>query len=420
MGKTFSEKALGRNVGREVSAGEIIQAKPDLCMSHDNSAAIAKTFAKLGVDRVKDPGKIAIVLDHCVPAANAKYAENHKAIRALVAEQGVSRFHDMGEGICHQVLPEKGHVVPGWLIVGSDSHTCTYGAFGAFATGIGRSEAAVVWATGEIWLKVPETMKITIKGRLGEWVTAKDVALKLIGERGADGGLYKALEFTGPVVDEMSISSRMVLCNMAVEFGAKNGYTPPDEKMIEWLKPRVDPQAWDAGEILYSDPDASYCEEIEIDMTGVGPQVACPHTVDNVKPVEEVAGTKVHQVFLGTCTNGRIEDFDLALRILRGRKVAAGTRLIVGPASREIYAEMIANGMMAAFIEAGAVVINPGCGPCLGAHEGVLADGEVCLSTMNRNFKGRMGNPNAEIYLASPAVAAATAVAGEIADPRSF
>ncbi len=420
MGKTFSEKALGKNVGREVTAGEIIQASPDLCMSHDNSAAISGTFKKLGVDEVRYPDRIAIVLDHCVPAAGAKYAQNHKTVREFVAEQGISRFHDIHVGICHQVLPEQGHVVPGTLIVGSDSHTCTYGAFGAFSTGIGRSEAAVTWATGEIWLKVPETMRIEVTGELQPFVTAKDIALKLIGDYGADGGLYKALEFTGPVVKEMSIASRMVLCNLAVEFGAKNGYTPADEKVRDYLAERVPSDRLEQAEYLFSDSDAAIAESVTMDMSGVSPQVACPHTVDNTKPIDEVSGTPIHQVFLGTCTNGRIEDFELALRILKGKRVASGTRLLVGPASAEIYKELANRGMLSDFLEAGAVIINPGCGPCLGAHEGVLADGEACLSTMNRNFKGRMGNPNSEIYLASPAVAAATAVTGKITDPRSL
>ncbi|MCK4304230.1 MAG: 3-isopropylmalate dehydratase large subunit [Candidatus Eisenbacteria sp.] len=420
MGKTFSEKVMGRNIGSDVVAGQIIQAQPAICMSHDNSAAISGTFRKLGVREVKHPERLAIVLDHCVPAAGPKYAQNHKTIRDFVAEQGILGFHDLNIGICHQVLPEQGYVIPGSLIVGSDSHTCTYGAFGAFSTGIGRSEAAVTWATGEIWLKVPETIRIEVTGELGAWVTAKDIALKLIGDNGADGGLYKALEFVGPIVDAMTIPSRMVLCNLAVEFGAKNGYTPADDKVEAWLKPRLSPERWEQAEFLASDPDAAYCETITMEVTGIGPQVACPHTVDNVSPVEEVAGRSVQQVFIGTCTNGRIEDFELALKILKGNQVAKGTRLLIGPASAEIYREMASNGMLIAFIDAGALIINPGCGPCLGAHEGVLADGEICLSTMNRNFKGRMGNPKGEIYLASPAVAAATALRGVITDPRAL
>ncbi len=420
MGKSFSEKALGRNVGRDVVAGEIVQARPDACMSHDNSAAISATFRKLGVTKVADPRQLVIVLDHCVPAADAKHAANHKTVRAFVAAQQIPHFYDINVGICHQVLPEKGHVVPGSLVVGSDSHTCTYGAFGAFATGIGRSEAAVIWATGEIWLKVPETMRVEVVGQLGEWVTSKDVALKLIGDHGADGGLYKAIEFAGPVVDAMSISSRMVLCNLMVEFGAKNGYTPADDKVRTWLEPRVSRERWQAAEFLFSDPDAKYAQRITLDMTGVGPVVACPHNVDNVKPVEAVAGKPVHQVFLGTCTNGRVEDFELALKILKGRRVAQGTRLLIGPASYEVFREMAARGLVNDLLGAGAVILNPGCGPCLGAHEGILADGEVCLSTLNRNFKGRMGNPNAEIYLSSPAVAAATALRGVITDPRTL
>jgi len=416
MGKTFAEKVLARKAGlSEVVPGQIVEVTPDLGMSHDNTAAIRRIFAKLGLDRVKEPERFVVILDHVVPAAQVQYAENHKDIREFVREQGI-RFYDVGRGICHQVVVEEGLARPGDLILGADSHTTTYGALGAFSAGIGRSEMAALWATSKLWLKVPSTIRIELYGRLPELVTAKDVILYLIGKLGADGALYRSVEFTGPLVEGMPISERLVLSNMVAEMGAKNGYIAPDEVTFEYLKGRVEGDY----EPIYPDPDANYEEVLRFDLSDLSPQVACPHTVDNVVPIEEVAGKRVDQVLLGTCTGGRLADLRLALEVMGGRPVAEGVRMLVLPASREVYVKAAEEGLLKKFAEARALILNPGCGPCLGAHQGVLAPGEVCLSTSNRNFKGRMGSPEAEIYLASPAVAGATAVTGEICDPRSL
>lgn len=417
MGFTFAEKVLAKKSGKdEVAAGEIVTVTPDRILSHDNTAAISRIFQKLGRNKVVNPDKIVIVLDHCVPAANEKHALNHKVIREFVTEQGIKGFYDVGTGICHQVLPEKGYAFPGSLILGSDSHTTTYGAFGAFATGIGRSEAAVLWATDRLWLRVPETYRIELEGTFPRWVSAKDLILHIIGELGADGALYKAVEFCGPTIENMSIAGRMVLCNMAVEMGAKIGYVLPDEKTSQWLGPRVKKNY----EVITSDSDATYERVISYNINHMPPQVACPHQVDNVKAVNEVSGTKIHQALLGTCTNGRMEDLEVAASILKGKRIASGVRLLVFPASWEVYREAWNKGVLLQLAEAGAIIMNPGCGPCLGAHEGVLAPGEVCLSTANRNFQGRMGCRDAFIYLASPATVAASALKGHITDVRSL
>jgi len=415
MGKTFAEKVLSAKARRDVRAGEIVIVTPDVALSHDNTAAISDHFKKIGVHKIFDPAMPVVILDHCVPAADEKYARNHQIIREFVAAQKIEHFYDMNTGVCHQVLPEKGHALPGRLVLGSDSHTTSYGAFGAFAAGVGRTEMAVIWATGEIWLRVPETFRVRVDGAFGDMVTPKDLILKVIGDVGADGGLYRAVEYCGTAVEEMSVAGRMVLCNMAVEMGCKIGYVAPDEKTRAWLRERT---KTDFEEVV-SDGDAAFSEELTYDAGTLEPQVACPHTVDNVKPLGAVKGTKIDQALLGTCTNGRLEDLRLAASILRGRKVAAGTRLLVFPASMEVYLHALREGLIESFVEAGAVVMNPGCGPCLGAHEGALAPGEVCLSTSNRNFQGRMGCREAEVYLASPATVAASALAGTIADPRT-
>lgn len=416
MGKTLSEKVLGRKAGKDVQAGEVVTVSPDYVLSHDNSAAIIKEFRKLGVGKVKAPGRIVIVLDHVVPAADEKYAQNHKSIREFVAEQGIENFFDINAGVCHQVLPEQGFALPGLVIVGSDSHTPSYGALGAFATGIGRTETACTWATGEIWLRVPETMRIDLSGRLGRGVFAKDLSLKLIGDHGAEMANYKAVEFAGPSAAGFSVGARLTLANMSAEMGAKNGYFAPDDKALKWLEGRAR-QPFTA---LSSDPDARYESVLAVDLGALEPQVACPHTVDNVKPVAAVAGKPINQVLIGTCTNGRLEDLEAAAAILRGRKVHPAVRALVLPASWQVYREALASGALAALAEAGCVILNSGCGPCLGAHEGLMAAGEACLSTSNRNFRGRMGSRDSEIYLASPATAAATAVTGRITDPREF
>ena len=415
MGMTFAQKILAQKAGVEhVEPGQIVTVTPDFCMSHDNTAAISKIFAKIGVDHIKDPDRFVIVLDHTVPPSTEKYALGHKEIREFVREQGIAHFYDGGVGICHQVLPEKGFALPGMLILGADSHTTTYGAFGAFSAGIGRSEMAVLYATSKIWLKVPESFKIVVHGKLQDPVTSKDLILKIIGDIGADGALYRSVEFTGEAIAEMSQASRMVLSNMAVEMGAKNGYIAPDNKTFRFLEGRAVRKYYP----VYPDPDASYEKVLEFDASDLVPQVAKPHTVDNVSPVEEVAGTKIDQVLLGTCTNGRLEDLRLAARILAGKKIAKGVRMLVLPASQEVLLDALSEGLIDTFVRAGAMVLNPGCGPCMGAHQGVLAPGEVCLSTANRNFKGRMGSRDAEIYLASPATVAASALTGVITDPR--
>ena len=416
MGRTFSEKVLGRKAGRDVGAGEVITAVPDFYLSHDNSSAIIGEFRKLGREKVAAPDKIVIVLDHIVPAADEKYAQNHKTIREFVAEQGIRNFFDIENGVCHQVLSEASFALPGAVIMGSDSHTTTYGAFGAFSAGIGRTEMASIWATDEIWLRVPETLKIEFRGAFAPGVFAKDAILKVIGDNGADRANYEAVEFAGPAAGGFSLASRMVLCNMAAEMGAKNGYFAPDEKTFAWLASR----ARGPYEVVVSDPDARYEAVLTYDLSTLEPQIACPHTVDNVKPVGAVAGKPFHQALIGTCTNGRAEDLEAAAKIFAGRKVHPGVRCLILPASRSVYLEAVEKGWIATFIKAGCVILNPGCGPCLGAHEGLLAPGEVVVGTSNRNFKGRMGSRDSEIYLASPATVAASAVMGVITDPRTF
>ncbi len=416
MGRTFSEKVLGRKAGRAVGAGEVITVSPDFYLSHDNSSAIIGEFRKLGRSRVAAPDKIVIVLDHIVPAADEKYAQNHKTIREFVAEQGIRNFFDIESGVCHQVLSEASFALPGAVIMGSDSHTTTYGAFGAFSAGIGRTEMASIWATDEIWLRVPETLKIEFHGAFPTGVSAKDAILKVIGDNGADRANYEAVEFAGPAAPSFSLASRMVLCNMAAEMGAKNGYFAPDEKTFEWLKAR----ARGPFEAVGSDPDARYEAVLAYDLSTLEPQIACPHTVDNVKPVSAVAGKPFQQALIGTCTNGRLEDLEAAAKILRGKKVHAGVRCLILPASREVFLEAVQKGLIETFIKAGCVILNPGCGPCLGAHEGLLAAGEVVVGTSNRNFRGRMGSRDSEIYLASPVTVAVSAVAGVITDPRTF
>jgi 3-isopropylmalate/(R)-2-methylmalate dehydratase large subunit len=412
--RTFAEKVLSRASGGDARTGEIVTANIDLAMSHENAALVLRSFQEMGASRVWDQNKIILLFDHRIPANTIKAAESHKLVREFVRREGLPQFLDLREGVCHQVLPEKGKVLPGKLIVGTDSHTVTYGALGAFATGIGATEMASVWAMGELWLKVPETKRLSLIGPLPEGTSAKDVALRLIGDIGSDGADYQCIEYVGDVVDSFTLASRMVLSNMSVEMGAKAGVCFPDEKTKEFLSTRSS-EAWT---VVLSDPGAEVSESMQFELSDLGPQVAKPHSVDNVVPVEEAEGIPLDQVFIGSCTNGRLEDLRDAERLLRGKKVSDDVRLIVAPASREVYIEASESGILASLARAGAVILNPGCGPCLGAHEGLLAAGERCLSTTNRNFRGRMGSPNAEIYLASPATAAASALRGAIADPR--
>jgi len=416
VGKTLSEKILGHKAGKPVQAGEVVTVSPDYCLSHDNSAAIIGEFRKIGVPRVRAPEKLIIILDHIVPAADEKYAQNHKTIREFVAEQGIPNFFDIQHGVCHQVLSEAGFALPGKLIVGADSHTTTYGAFGAFAAGIGRTEAASIWATDEIWLRVPETLRIELAGALPRGVYAKDLILKIIGDHGAERANYEAVEFAGAGARGLSVASRMTLCNMAAEMGAKNAYFEPDEKTLDWLQGRARADF----EIVRSDPDAPYEAVLVYSLSTLEPQVACPHTVDDVKPVSEVEGRVIHQALIGTCTNGRLEDLEVVASILKGKKIRAGVRTLILPASREVYLEALRRGLLETFSEAGCVILNPGCGPCLGAHQGLLAAGEAVVSTSNRNFRGRMGSRDSEIYLASPATAAASSLEGKITDPRKY
>ena len=416
MGKTFSEKILSLKAGRGVRAGDIITVSPDCILSHDNSAAIIKEFKKLEIEHVKFPEKIVIVLDHVVPASSEKYAMNHKVIREFVAQQGIPNFFDISHGVCHQVFSENGFAMPGKLIVGADSHTTSYGAFGAFSVGIGRSEAASVWATDEIWLRVPETIKIELEGKLPPGVFAKDIILRIIGKEGSDRANYRAVEFVGDMAERLSLGSRFVLSNMAAEMGAKNAYFPPDELTIQWLKGR----AKDRFELIFSDEDAKYEAIIKYNISSLEPQIACPHTVDNVKPITEIEGKIFNQAVIGTCTNGRLEDLEVAAIIFKGRKVHSSIRTLIIPASRKEYLKALREGILEILSEAGCVILNPGCGPCLGAHQGVLAPGEIALSTANRNFRGRMGSRDSEIYLASPATVAASSIEGKIADPRKY
>ncbi len=409
---TISEKIFSRTSKSEACAGDFVIANVDCAMAHDGTSVLAvKAFREMEVLKVWDPARIVISFDHIVPASTEVAANLQYDIRQWVRQQDISNMYDVGEGICHQVLPEQGFALPGRLIVGADSHSCTYGAFGAFGTGVGATDMAEIFASGKLWFRVPQTMRVTVEGKLGDRVSAKDLTLNVIKHIGADGATYKAMEYYGSAIEELSIAGRMTLCNMAIEMGGKAGIVPPDKKTDEFLKGR----AVDAYTPVYADEDAQYCEDIHIDVDDLPPQVARPHSVDNVCDVDEVAGTAIDQVFIGSCTNGRLEDLEAAARILKGRSVAV--RTIVIPASRTVLLEAIEKGYISTLIEAGATLGPPGCGPCLGAHLGVLAEGEVCVSTSNRNFKGRMGRGGL-LYLASPETAAASALKGEIADPR--
>jgi homoaconitate hydratase family protein len=416
MGETFVQKVFSRKVGKKVVPSEIVVIEPDFVLSHDNAAPISKIFRKFGVDKIKHPERLVIILDHTVPAPTEVEAGNHKLIREFVKEQNIPNFYDINTGICHQVLPEKGYALPGKIILGSDSHTTTYGAFGAFSAGIGRTEVASIWATGELWMRVPETIKIILNGDLPKGVYAKDVILHIIGEMGADGATYKAVEFTGELADKFSIASRMVFSNMAAEMGAKAGYFHPDDKTMEYIKDI----AKSDYEILKSDSDAEYEKILEFNLSNLIPQIAKPHTVDNVSPIDEVEGREIHQGLIGTCTNGRLEDLEAAAKILKGRKVKEGVRCLVFAASMQEYIKALKKGIIEDFANAGCIIMNPGCGPCLGAHEGVLAPGETAISTANRNFKGRMGSREAFVYLGSPATVAASVLEGKITDPRKY
>jgi methanogen homoaconitase large subunit len=413
----ITEKILAKSSGsRVVHPGEIIESRVDLAMSHDGtSPPTINTFRKIA-DKVWDPDKIAIVFDHNIPANNIGSAEFQKITRAFVKEQGIKKIFTHGEGICHQVLPERGLIKPGSVVVGADSHTCTYGAFGAFATGMGATDLAMVYATGKTWFMIPETYEITVNGILKDYVTSKDLILNIISNIGSFGATYKALEFKGETIENMDVSGRMTVCNMAVECGAKNGIMEPNQATLNYLKERN----VSSFEILNSDKDSNYEKNFIFDVNELEPQIACPHNVDNVYPVSEVEGAGIDQAFIGSCTNGRLGDLKLAALVLKGRHVHNDVRLIIVPASKEIYQDALKLGLIDVFLDSDAIICNPGCGPCLGAHMGVIGSEEVCISTTNRNFVGRMGDPKSEVYLANPAVVAASAITGEIKDPREL
>ena len=405
---TITEEIFSRKLGRAVHTNEIVTVEVDIIMSHDQTTPLAiNAFNNIGCN-IADKSKIKLPFDHIIPAANMDSATLQKKIRDFAAQQDIPIFT---EGVCHQIMPEKGFVMPASIIIGADSHTCTYGAFGAFATGMGSTDIAVAWATGKSWFRIPETINFNIEGSLPDSVCAKDLILSMIGKVGSDGATYKAVEFNGSTIAHMPISDRMTLSNMAIEMGGKAGLIEADNITFNYLARRTNKKV---HPIHAQDPN--YIKQYDISAADIDPVVACPSTVDNVKPVSDVAGTQVDQVFIGTCTNGRLEDLKVAAAILKGNRVRV--RTIVTPASNEVFHNANELGIIRSLMQAGAVVCNPGCGPCIGRHQGTLAAGEVALTTMNRNFKGRMGSPEAEIYIASPATAAATALSGKITDPR--
>lgn len=416
MGKTIAEKIFSAHCGREVKSGEIVISEIDFALAQDGTAPLAiQSFESMEIEKVAVPEKLAFFVDHNVPSPSQEISLLHQLMRHFAKKHKI-KLYDMGKGVCHVVATEEGWISPGNLIVGADSHTCTYGALNALATGVGSTDLAAVMASGKLWLRVPESIKIILKGLLPEGVYAKDLILYLVGRLTARGAVYQAIEFEGEIIQEFSLEERFTLSNMAVEMGAKAGIMRADNKVREWLKKRgirsIQP--------VEPDEDASYAQILEFDISFLAPQIARPHTVDNVVPLKEVEGTPIQQGFLGTCTNGRVSDLKIAARILKGRKVSPGVRFIVAPASRQVYQETLRQGIIETLVEAGAALVTPGCGCCVGTHNGVPAKGENVISTANRNFKGRMGNPEAFIYLASPATVAASVIEGKITDPRRF
>lgn len=414
--QTIAEKILSNHAGKKVRAGDIAICKVDFCFGQDGtSSVIIDSFKKLGNVKPFDKSRFYMVIDHSVPSPSAGVSAVHKKMRAFAEEAGVG-LYDVGVGVCHQIIPAMGHVVPGDLVIGADSHTCTYGALNVFSTGVGSTDLAIALSSGKNWFKVPKTVKMIVTGKLPKGVYSKDVILHIIGKVTANGCTYDSVEFYGSVIDKFSVEARLTISNMAVEMGAKVGLMEADKKVLDWVrehskrKPRP----------VLADKGAVYDKVMEFDVSKLHPQVAKPHAVDNVAGIEEAKGKHIDQVYIGTCTNGRFEDLEIAAKILKGKKVQRDTRLIVTPASREIYLKAMKKGFIDLFVNAGGVVLVPGCGPCVGTHGGVPADGEVCISTANRNFKGRMGNPNAFIYLGSPATCAASAIEGKIADPRRY
>jgi 3-isopropylmalate/(R)-2-methylmalate dehydratase large subunit len=416
MSMTMAERILARASGRtSVVPGEFITAKIDRFLCHESFAAVYNDLKKCGFDRINDPEKLTVVLDHYIPAPTVRISGIHKHVRAAVRELGIKHFYDTNAGVCHQVMVEKGHVLPGELVVCTDSHTTMYGALGAASCGIGFSEMTYALCTGSLWFRVPETVRFILKGKLSPMVCSKDIILMIAGKYSSSIALYKSVEFDGPLVSGLSIDSRFTMSNMSVELGAKFGFFETDEITRQYLHERT-ASRWE--DVTY-DKQACFSEKYEIDVTGLKPQVAQPHSVDNVAPAEELGHIKIDQAVLGSCTNGRMEDLRAAAEILKGRSVHPSVRLYVVPASMDVYKEAIRAGILDIFVSSGAVVLNPGCGPCFGAHMGLLAPGERCISSTNRNFRGRMGSSEAEVYLASPVTVAASSITGHITDPRS-
>ncbi|QJB58003.1 3-isopropylmalate dehydratase large subunit [Pseudodesulfovibrio sp. zrk46] len=419
MGHTLAEKILQKHTDQEITeAGQIVQCSVDMVLANDITAPLAiKSFKAMGATKVFDKEKVSLVCDHFTPNKDIDSAEQVKVVREFAEEMGVTHYYECGEvGVEHALLPEKGIVGPGDVVIGADSHTCTYGGLGAFATGMGSTDVGAGMALGETWFKVPPTIKVNLTGTPKEYVGAKDFVLNQIGQLGVSGALYKALEYGGEVVDNMSIEGRMTIANMAIEAGGKVGLFPVDQKTMDYAKAA----GFSGGELMTADDDAVYERVLNIDVTNMDPQVACPHLPDNVKPVDETSGLKIHQAVIGSCTNGRIEDMREAAAILKGRKVDPKVRCIILPATPAIWKACMAEGLMEIFMDAGCIVGPPTCGPCLGGHMGILAGGERCIATTNRNFKGRMGSLEAEVFLSNPAVAAASAVAGEIINPAKL
>ncbi|MHC4267272.1 MAG: 3-isopropylmalate dehydratase large subunit [Planctomycetota bacterium] len=419
MGMTITEKIIAAHSGlEEVSAGQFVYADVDICLGNDITAPIAiEQFEKLEIPKVFNPDIIVLVPDHFTPNKDIKSAQNAKLLREFAQKHQIKYYFEVGRvGIEHALLPEKGIVVPGDLVIGADSHTCTYGAMGIFSTGVGSTDLAACYATGKVWLKVPETIKFVFKGKLNNWVSGKDLILRVIGDIGVDGARYKAMEFTGPVIKDLSMDDRLAICNMAIEAGAKNGIIEPDDCTEQYVKNIAQREY----RTYTSDADCEYSNTFEYDVSNLSPQVALPNLPENTRPVEELSDIKIDQVVIGSCTNGRISDLRIAAQLLKDKKVHPSIRLIVIPATQDIYLEALKEGLLEIFIEAEGVVSTPTCGPCLGGHMGILAEGERALSTTNRNFAGRMGHPKSEIYLCSPAVAAASAVTGNITHPENI
>ncbi len=414
-GQTFAEKALARASGQShVNAGDVLMVKPDVIFSHDNSAAIRRIFAETGASRIAHPERVAITLDHAAPAPTTRHAQNHAEIREWVTQQGINHFFEVGRGICHQVISEEALVLPGEVILGADSHTTHFGWLGAFGMGVGRTEMAALWATGELWLRVPEAVRLILTGRLSAGVTAKDIALHIIGRWGCDGGGYRSIEFAGDTISHLSLDERAVLPNMMAEFGAMNAYLPPDDFIFNYLNAKSQRDYTP----LYPDVDARYDAEWTVNVNTLEPQIARPHAPDNVVPLSEVVGQPVQQAFLGTCTNGRYEDLAAAAAVLQGHRTAI--RMIVIPASSQVLLQAVETGVLQTLIAAGATIGTPGCGPCMGNHMGIPAPAEATISSANRNFRGRMGTPEADVYLASPYVVAASAITGQVTHPGEF